>query len=53
MAGNAAEMISDRNVAMGGSWNSYGGEVTTTSMKQYDGPSSELGFRVFMKVMEK
>lgn len=53
VCGNAAEMISEKDLAMGGSWNSYGGEVTTTSVKQYKGRSPEVGFRVFMRVVER
>ncbi len=49
--GNAAEMIITPGYAMGGSWNSYGGEVNTKSIKQYKCPSPEVGFRVFMKII--
>jgi len=51
-SGNAAEMTAIPGFAMGGSWNSYGGEIYTTSIKQYEYPSPEVGFRVFMKVIE-
>jgi formylglycine-generating enzyme required for sulfatase activity len=51
-SGNAAEMILTPGYAMGGSWNSYGGEISTTSIKQYKYPSPEVGFRVFMKIIE-
>ena len=50
--GNAAEMILEQGNAMGGSWNSYGGEVSTTSTKKYSFPSPEVGFRVFMRIIE-
>ena len=53
VCGNVAEMVNTKTYAMGGSWNSYGGEVTTTSMKQYGDPSPEVGFRVFMKIIEQ
>jgi formylglycine-generating enzyme required for sulfatase activity len=53
MNGNVAEMITVKNQAMGGNWNSYGGEVTNTSMKEYKDTSPEVGFRVFMKIVEK
>ncbi len=52
ISGNVAEMIEKPGVAMGGSWNSYGGEVTVTSSKEYKYPSPEVGFRVFMKILE-
>jgi formylglycine-generating enzyme required for sulfatase activity len=51
-SGNVAEMINTKDYAMGGSWKSYGGEVTTTSKKQYKQRSPEVGFRVFMKIIE-
>jgi formylglycine-generating enzyme required for sulfatase activity len=52
-SGNAAEMTIAAGYAMGGSWNSYGGEITTKSIKQYKYPSPEVGFRVFMKIIDK
>ena len=52
-SGNAAEMIIKPGYAMGGSWNSYGGEINTKSTKQYPFPSPEVGFRVFMKIIEQ
>jgi len=52
MCGNAAEMTLTNGYAMGGSWNSYGGEITTKSIKQYSYPSPEVGFRVFMKIID-
>lgn len=52
MSGNAAEMVREKNLAMGGSWNSYGGEVTTTSVSKYESSAAEVGFRVFMKIIE-
>jgi len=53
MSGNVAEMINVNGQAMGGSWNSFGGEITTTSKKKYDEPSPEVGFRIFMKIIER
>lgn len=50
-SGNVAEMISDPGWAMGGSWNSYGGEIRPHSMKKYFFPSAEVGFRVFMRII--
>ena len=52
MCGNVAEMTLKDGYAMGGSWNSYGGEINTKSIKQYQYPSPEVGFRVFMKIIE-
>jgi formylglycine-generating enzyme required for sulfatase activity len=53
VCGNAAEMITDKGSAMGGSWNSYAGEITPRSIKRYPDPSPEVGFRVFMKIIER
>jgi len=52
MCGNVAEMTLKDGYAIGGSWNSYGGEINTKSIKQYQYPSPEVGFRVFMKIIE-
>lgn len=52
ICGNAAEMTLTKGYAMGGSWNSYGGEINTKSIKQYTYPSTEVGFRIFMKIIE-
>ena len=51
MSGNAAEMTMEKGLTKGGSWNSYGGEVTIQSKKTYNQPSPEVGFRVFMKII--
>jgi formylglycine-generating enzyme required for sulfatase activity len=53
MSGNVAEMTTEKGMTKGGSWKSYGGEVTIQSSKVYDDPSPCVGFRVFMKVVEK
>jgi formylglycine-generating enzyme required for sulfatase activity len=53
VCGNVAEMTVSAGYAMGGSWNSYGGEIYPTSIKQYNYPSAEVGFRVFMKIVEQ
>jgi formylglycine-generating enzyme required for sulfatase activity len=53
MSGNVAEMISIKDHAMGGGWNSYGGEITTISVKIYNEPSPEIGLRIFMKIIER
>jgi formylglycine-generating enzyme required for sulfatase activity len=52
-SGNVAEMTLIRNYAMGGSWNNYGGEINSTSIKKYNYPAPEVGFRVFMKIIEQ
>ena len=52
-SGNVAEMIAVPGWALGGSWNSYGGEIRPNSMKKYTLPSAEVGFRIFMKVIRE
>lgn len=53
MCGNAAEMIADKGVAMGGSWNDYGGDVHIKSQSVYDGPVPTVGFRPVIIIKEK
>ena len=53
MSGNVAEMVDTIGISMGGSWNSFGGEVKTTSFATYNKPSSTVGFRpiiIFEKI---
>lgn len=46
MAGNVAEMVSDEDVVMGGSWRSPGHDIQTTSQQKYVGAANTIGFRV-------
>lgn len=50
MAGNAAEMISEKGIAMGGSWKDYSDEMLIGKSQPYDAPHSWLGFRYVMEV---
>jgi formylglycine-generating enzyme required for sulfatase activity len=45
MNGNAAEMIDETSIALGGSWKSPGYDVRNNSEMQYSGPSTQIGFR--------
>lgn len=45
MAGNVAEMVQEDGIAMGGSWNSPGFDIQTTSEFKYEKPSPYVGFR--------
>ena len=49
-SGNAAEMTIQKGLTKGGSWNSYGGEITIAYKLFFYQPSPEVGFRVFMKI---
>jgi formylglycine-generating enzyme len=51
--GNVNEMTIEKRIAKGGSYNSYGGEATISFTHYYQSSSPDLGFRVFMKVMEE
>ncbi len=50
MSGNAAEMVAEEKIAMGGSWNSGGYDIKTTSSMEVKGPSNEVGFRPVFNV---
>ncbi len=51
--GNVAEMIDEKAKAMGGSWNHSPEESTIHSVMNYDMRSTDVGFRVFMEVIEE
>ncbi len=53
MAGNVAEMVSDRDVAFGGCWRSTGFEVKVTSELQNSIPSSKVGIRYIIETRER
>jgi formylglycine-generating enzyme required for sulfatase activity len=46
MAGNVAEMVAKEDLVMGGSWQSPGHDIQTTSEAKYNGASPTVGFRV-------
>ncbi len=51
--GNVAEMTDEKGKAMGGSWDHVKGESTITSINEYQGADTRVGFRVFMDVIEE
>ena len=53
VSGNAAEMVAEKGLAKGGSYNDPGFDVRIASKKYYDSPSTEIGFRVLLEVVEK
>ena len=53
MSGNAAEMVVENGIAKGGSFNDIGDEVKIGSIKRYNQPSPEIGFRPLMEILEK
>ena len=52
MVGNVAEMVQEKGVAKGGSWEDTPDNSTIVSSKKYSAPSPAIGFRVFMEVIE-
>ncbi len=51
--GNVAEMINEKGICKGGSWNSTQNFITIKSNETYKGRDANLGFRFFMQVIEK
>lgn len=49
-AGNAAEMLAEPGVCMGGGWLSPRYFLQVETQDSYDGPRVDLGFRVWMRV---
>jgi len=45
-------MVAEKNLTKGGSWNSYGAYIQIRAHETYKGPSPQVGFRVFMRVMQ-
>ena len=50
--GNAAEMTQEPNIAAGGSWRSYGYDVRSQSVMNYNEASCLVGFRPVFTVLE-
>jgi len=50
MSGNVAEMVNEKGIAKGGSFNSPGFDVRIESKMNYTNASPEIGFRVFMYI---
>ena len=53
MCGNVAEMVSNPNMAVGGSWLDPGYDIRIYSIKNYTQPSPQIGFRVIARKVEK
>ena len=53
MCGNVAEMVSNPNMAVGGSWLDPGYDIRIYSTKEYTQPSPQIGFRVIARWVEK
>ena len=53
MCGNVAEMVSNPNMAVGGSWLDPGYDIRIYSIKNYTQPSPQIGFRVIARKVAK
>ena len=51
MCGNVAEMIIEKRIAKGGSYNDPAYKVSILSEKKYTKSTADIGFRVAMKVI--
>lgn len=51
MSGNVAEMVSDKNYVLGGSWNSTADKIKIGVSESMTGPSPTVGFRPVMVVL--
>lgn len=49
-SGNVAEMVLEKGIAAGGSYNDPGYDVRIVSVKHYEAASAEIGFRVAMYI---
>ena len=52
MNGNVSELVSDKNIAVGGDWRSPGYDIRINSAKLYKGASVTVGFRVVATYLE-
>lgn len=53
MCGNAAEMIAEKGISMGGSWNDYGADVQIRAEAVYEKSAPTVGFRPMIRLTEK
>ena len=53
MCGNVAEMIEEKGIAKGGSYNDPAYKVTISSEVKFTKPKADIGFRVAMKIIEE
>lgn len=52
MSGNVAEMVAEKGIAKGGSWEDIPSDCTIPSQKKYNTPSPAIGFRILMEILE-
>ena len=53
ICGNAAEMVAEKKISMGGSWNDYGGDIQIRREGRYQTSSPSLGFRPLIIITDR
>jgi formylglycine-generating enzyme required for sulfatase activity len=53
ICGNVAEMTIEKGMAKGGGWNNFAGDIRIQNIRRYDGIWPDIGFRVFMKIINR
>lgn len=53
MCGNVAEMIEEKGLVKGGSYNDPAHNVRISSEVKYSKPQADIGFRIAMKIIEE
>ncbi|MFZ5554764.1 MAG: formylglycine-generating enzyme family protein [Bacteroidota bacterium] len=53
MIGNVAEMVQEKGIAKGGGWNTLAEDAAIGKQQKYNGPDTNVGFRVVMEIVEK
>ncbi|HNX08312.1 MAG TPA: SUMF1/EgtB/PvdO family nonheme iron enzyme, partial [Bacteroidales bacterium] len=53
VCGNVAEMIAEKGKTRGGGWRDSGWDVRIDAVGNYGKSATDIGFRYFMKVIEK
>lgn len=52
VSGNIAEMVAEKGIAVGGSYNDAGYDVRIAATRHYDQPTADIGFRIAMYIQQ-
>ena len=52
VSGNVAEMVAEKGIAVGGSYNDAGYDVRIAATRHYDQPTADIGFRIAMYIQQ-
>jgi len=52
ISGNVAEMVTEKGIAVGGSYNDAGYDVRIAAIRHYDQPTADIGFRIAMYIQQ-